>query len=175
MLPAGATLSPLRVPVRVLEGVLVPLGALGLSGLHMGPMLNGVQHVIRPSSPTKVLQPVVQRVGVRVVAGLFSGHRRSDEGRQDESMDTVLPARVTGQRDSGSPVDNRGFDNLPSKSPNPSVCVFYGPVYGTHVAPVRNFVPTFVPGYREPSLVCHKTDSTPGDSVRGHNEGTHYL
>lgn len=170
--PTGAALPlrPSAVHISVLRGILMPLRAVSPVGPHMVPVSNLIQRIVRPGAPSKILQPIVQWIGVGVMAALLPWRRRTNKGSKDQPMNLMYLPRSSGQSDTCPAVSDHRFHRLASEPANPPVCVFYGSVQGADVSPVGNLVSTFVSRNREPAFVGHRADYTPAPTT-----GTHYL
>src|SRR5262245_21321910 len=66
---------------------------------HEGAVPLPVGLLLRPGSPTEVLQPVVRGVAVEVAAAVLVRGARADEGEQDQLMDAVVGADVAPVQD----------------------------------------------------------------------------
>ena len=171
---AGSAVPSPLVQNDVFRGVLMPVRAMGFVSLVVGSMTNSIKHVFGRCIPTKVFQPVVERVGIRRVARFLTRSRRANEGHQDKTMNLVSSSGFSRKGDMRSPVDDNGCERFSFEPLDLSVCALHNSVQGSNVSPVGNFVHPFITGNREPSFVSHAVNNITPDTIGVRNRETHY-
>lgn len=162
---ASPTSPSVSRPVDVVRGVLMPPRAMGFSDSVVSPVPNSIQHVFGASVPTKVLQSVVERIRVRVVARFLTGSRRANEGHQDKTMNLVFSSGFSRKGDVCSPVDNNGCERFSFEPLDLPIDSHHNPVQGPNIPLVGDFVHPLVSRDWEPSFCSHEGNNTSPDTI----------